>query len=334
MESISPGSKAAKKTKPKDRSKMARKKKTLISLPPTEPAPTFSHKHIREILFKYSQISLFHPGIYNFLASAYPPLVKGVNVENSTSIFWTSELVQVIRKEIPKILKMRFSFKILLHHWRLRRLSQINTEDIATTEVPKKAVYIVDWISKSKHVFEASTLMRDITERLMQHDGVFDTCAHPRNPFTNTPLTQSQMISVWNQISYSGIPTSTAFSAFRQSRWNMRRFEDLYSHMLKINALRKTMSDTSHPDYMERMADFIQYVYDYESEPCNIEVYKYALLHSKRHRLLKVWAKLCTNFYEASILFSDSDKFIAIRDNIFRCASLLFNRIKELRNVF
>jgi len=163
---------------------------------------------------------------------------------------------------------------------------------------------------------------------------MFDTSSHPRNPFTNNPLTQAQMISVWSQISSSGTQTSTAFSAFRQSRWIMTRFEEHYSHMLKIHALRKTMSDTSHPDYMERMSDFIQYVYDCESEPCNISAYKYALLHYKNHRLLKTWAKLCTRFYEASILFSDSDKFVAIRESTLSCASLLFNRIKELRNVF
>ena len=324
-------SKAAKKTKRKDRSTKPRRK---VIHPPPVVRPAFSQKHIREIIFKYSQISLFHPRIYNFLEWAYPPLVTGVNVPLSTSAFWTSDLVYIIKDYIPAILKMKFSFKIFLHHWRLRRLSQINTEDIATTEVPKKPVFVVDWASKTKHVFEASTLMRDITERLLQHDGMFDTSSHPRNPFTNAPLTQAQMISVWSQISSSGTPTSTAFSAFRQSRWSMTIFELHYSHMLKIHALRKTMSDTSHPDYMERMADFIQYVYDYESEPCNIAAYKYALLHYKNHRLLKTWAKLCTGFYEASILFSDSDKFIAVRESTMSCASLLFNRVKELRNVF
>jgi len=243
-------------------------------------------------------------------------------------------MVVKARHEMVAISKLRFLFKILLHHCRNRYIRHINTEDIVTTEVPKKPVYILDWASRASHVFEAATLMRDITERLMQHDGVFDTSSHPRNPFTNTPLTQAQIISVWNQISLSGVATSTAFSAFRQSRWNLLRFNREYSHMLKLHAFRKTMVDPTHPDYVDRMADFIHYAHSSEGEYCDITTYKYALIHSSRNRLLNQWSKLCTKFYEASILYrEDSDQFIAVRDSVFDCASVLFDRVKELQNI-
>jgi hypothetical protein len=262
----------------------------------------------------------------------YPELTQGKQVPRSTSDWWNLETIVQARKYLPPIYKLRLAFMKLLHHWRFKHLQIANTEDIVTMDPPKKPVYIVNWKSKTAHVFEASTLMRDITERLLQHDGVFEESAEPRNPFTNTPLTQAQMISLWNQISLSGTPTSTAFSAFRQARWNLKTFEAEYAPMLKLNALRKTMKNPAHYDYMDRMIDFIEYVYETKSEMCDLFLYKDAVKYNNSHSIIQGWERLCKLYYEASILYiNNTSRFKEITEDIFERATVFMARENELK---
>jgi hypothetical protein len=289
-------------------------------------------KYIRATIFRYSQRVLFHPWLFKMGTYLYPELTQGKQVPKSKSDWWNLETIVQARKYLPPIYKLRLAFMKLLHHWRYNHLQISNTDDIFTMEPPKKPVYIVNWKSKSAHVFEASTLMRDITERLLHHDGFFEESSEPRNPFTNIPLTQAQMISLWNQISFSGVLTSTAFSAFRQARWNLKTFKNEYLPMLKLNALRKTMKIPCHYDYIDRMMDFIQYVYESKSELCDVILYKNAVKYKNSHSIIQGWQRLCTLYYEASILYiNNSQRFKEITENIFERATVLMARENELK---
>jgi len=262
----------------------------------------------------------------------YPELTRGEQVPKSTSDWWNLDTIIQARKYLPPIYKLRLAFMKLLHHWRFKHLKIANTDDIVTMDPPKKPVYIVNWKSRTAHVFEASTLMRDITERLLHHDGVFEESAEPRNPFTNSPLTQAQMISLWNQISLYGIHTSTAFSAFRQARWNMQTFQTEYTAMLKLNALRKTMKNPDEYDYMDRMMDFIQYVYEAKSELCDVTLYKNAIRYKNGNSIVQGWQRLCTLYYESLILYTNNaERFKEINDRIFDRATVFMGREYELK---
>jgi len=303
-----------------------------VVYPPMQILDDSTKKYIRMILFRYSQLVRFHPWLYKMGTYLYPELTRGQQVPSSTSDWWNLDAIVQARKYLPPIYKLRLAFIKLLHHWRFKHLQIANTDDIVTMEPPKKPVYIVNWESKTVHVFEASTIMRDITERLMQHDGVFEESASPRNPFTNTPFTQAQMISVWNQVSLSGVTTSTAFSAFRQTRWNLDRFEGEYSHMLKLNALRKTMKNPGHYDYIDRMMDFIQYAYEMKCEQCDTNLYKYVLKYNNNNRIIREWETLCTKYYETSILYTNnSHRFKEITDGLFDRATVLMSKENELK---
>jgi hypothetical protein len=300
--------------------------------PPIQILDERTKKYIRATLFRYSQLVRFHPWLYKMGKYLYPELTQGEQVPTSTSDWWNLNTIVQARKYLPPIYKLRLAFMRLLHHWRFKHIQKANTEDIVTMDPPKKPVYIVTWKTKTAHVFEASTIMRDITERLMHHDGVFEESCAPRNPFTNAPLTQAQLISVWNQISFSGVPVSTAFSAFRQARWNTDTFEAEYSHMLKLNALRKTMKSPGHYDYVDRMMDFIQYAYETKSESCDAYLYKNALKYNNNNSIIRGWETLCIKYYEASILYTNnSHRFKEITDGLFDRATGLMSKEKELK---
>ena len=328
------GSRAAKKTKKKVRTntqRQQRQKQRAANYTIFE--QHYSQKYIVNILFNFSQEVLFHPHIYKLFQYGFPSLIKGEKPPTYITSSWSALLVRAVVAEIPKLMKMKFIFRKLLHTWRYKRLRLANETDPATLEIPVKPVYIVDWSAKSSMVFEASTLVRDITSRLMNHDGLFDTPQPPRNPYTNLPLTQAQTISIWNQISYYAVPLSTAFTAFRQARWDYTKFTIDYAIILKLHAFRKTMRNPLHIDYMDRMKDFIQYVYDYEAISCNMGMYNHALYYKRSHPLLKKWARLCTEYYEAHILYGEtSDRFISARDRIIDNAVELIDRDLELRS--
>ena len=248
--------------------------------------------------------------------------------------FWSIQYIHPLIEAVNKLRHLRFLFRIFLHRWRVSRLRVVNTDDVATLEPPKKPIAIIDWSCRAKYIYEAATLMRDIRERLMNHDGFFDTPQEIRNPLTNTPLTQAQIISVWNQLSYAGIPVNTAFTAFRQSRWNLTKFAVEYTKTLQLHAFRKTMLDTRHGDCKERLLDFIQYAYDQEDYSCNSFVYKYIINKFPDNEIIKMWASLCTRYYEASIIYQNRDMVLTIQDDVMEKAVMMLDKQKTILQLY
>jgi hypothetical protein len=236
---------------------------------------------------------------------------------DSINTGWSKEKSIEIRRANNFIMRCRTAFRKLLHHMRVRRLQKANTEDVLTGEIPKHPVYIVDWKENKIYTFEAYTLMKDITERLLHHDGLFEYPQAPRNPFTNIPLTQAQTISVWNSLSRAGIPVSSAFTLFRNVSYSLRKFWDENMGFLRLNSLRKTMKEANSYDYNERMADFINYCYTVESIDCPLACFKIAVKRYPNHHLIRKWAALCQKYYEADIIHSgNAEKIKYMKDEV------------------
>jgi len=249
---------------------------------------------------KHFPINSPFAGANNHFNLPMPPISTG----------WSKEKSIAMRRAIVYIMRHRFAFKKLLTHMRFKRLQKANDEDIVTGEVPKNPVQIVSWTEKRLYTFEPYTLMKDITERLLHHDGFFEDPQSPRNPFTNIPLTQSQTISVWNSVSRAGIPVSSAFTLFRNSRFNMKKFMEYNLTFLKLNSLRKTFKDAKSYDYTDRMLDFIEYCYNAESIDCSIYAFRNAMINYPNHHLIKKWAALCEKYYEPEILYPGNQPII------------------------
>jgi hypothetical protein len=321
-----PSKKARKaQVKPRARNLPAKvKAKAKVKEPEVyDPRPRHGHFWFTDTGFNILPKHIFHPAIAShltqvpvnmnnrvlYLEENFPLRDPAPHLPTKKDIDWFkwSKLKSsVLRKAVVQIMKARWLFRKLLHHYRTKKLTVANTEDIFTTEVPKRPVFIVDWVSKQRYVFEAHTLMRDLTCRLMHNDGLFEYPQQPRNPFTNQPLTQSQIISVWNSISSAGIYTSSAFALFRKARYSLGRYLVENSSYLKINALSKVMKDPTCYDFRDRLIDFITFAYDQESLDCKINAYHYAISNYPTHPLLKRWADACYKFHEATILYAAS----------------------------
>lgn len=341
--------KAKAKPKPKAKLPVYTNPDQLILVP--NPGPAHYHFWITSTNFNILPKHLFHPIIfshltqfpmnftkrYNMLVKQFP-MKMPLGAKQPDIIDWTPcspSKSAAIRIALGKIMRARNLFRKLLHHMRVKRLKVANLEDIVSMEAPKKLVELVDWTSKQKYRFEAATLMKDITCRLLTHDGFFEDPQPPRNPFTNIPFTQSQVISIWNSISEAGVHVSVAFTAYRLARYNMANFCLYNSTLLKLNAHRQTMKNTRCYSYRERMLDFISFCYAEEILPCSIAAFTYCLTHHPTHHQLQRWASLCYAFYEAEILFSaDPDTLLKKKDTILDATVPLINSDKIINYLY
>lgn len=233
------------------------------------------------------------------------------------SEIWSKEKSAAIRRSVAKIMRFRFLFRKFLHKWRFSRIKLANTDDILTGEPPQKPVYIVDWARRQAHVFEAQTLMKDITARLQQHDGLFEEPQPPRNPFTNTPFTLSQTISVWNSISEAGIAVSSLFTLYRTARYSYLTFLEENLLYLRLSAHRKTFQEETSYDYKERMLDFIHLCYTAESLEYNATAFSYILFNEPKNHVIQKWKRLCEKYHEADIVFwNNSTKANDVKEKV------------------
>jgi hypothetical protein len=233
------------------------------------------------------------------------------------SEIWSKEKSAAIRRSVAKIMRFRFLFRRFLHKWRFSRIKLANTDDILTSEPPKNPVYIVDWAGRQAHVFEAQTLMKDITARLHQHDGLFEDPQPPRNPFTNTPFTLSQTISIWNSISEAGIAVSSVFTLYRTARYSYPTFIDENLSYLKLKAHRKTFQEETSYDYKERMLDFIHLCYAAETIEYNATAFSYILYNEPKNHVIQKWKCLCEKYHEADIIyFNNPTKAKDIKEDV------------------
>ncbi len=223
--------------------------------------------------------------------------------QNLSEVFWSPTWSDQIRDELPRIHGHRWRLRRFLHRWRVSTLQQVNTEDIVTCEEPIHPITIVSWAQKQKWVFEASTLMRDITNRLQHHDSFFEQPQAPRNPLTNMTLNAAQVISVWNQLMNAPIPKSHVFTAFRASRLNLQAFRYEHKLSLQMHALRSTLSDFTHFEAHERVLDFISLAYDRQNAICDYDIYEYVVRNCPSNELVQRWRALCLRYHELELRY-------------------------------
>jgi hypothetical protein len=244
---------------------------------------------------------------------------------------FSDEFRQTLCDSVKENIRIKFILRKFLHFWRSKHLKQVNTEDIVTLEIPSEPIQIVDWKTRQKYIYEKSTLLQDIFTKLQYHTGFFDQSIHPKNPLTNLPLTQSQMISVWNQ--FDPIPQKYILvSLFQTYKFNLHYFKLDQKIFLRLNALYKTMNQDCF-DSKERLIDFIDLAYELENVRCFLLKYKNLLNEKPDHLHLQRWRTLCIRYYEAEIRYENNyDKKRDIHNKIWDNTIPLIREQKEVFN--
>lgn len=211
--------------------------------------------------------------------------------------------------------RLRFAFKRLVNIWRARHITFVNTVDIVTQEPIQKPVYIYDWNLRKCYQFEANTILRDSTLRIMNHSSLMMESLPPRNILTNTDFTQAQCIALYKQMQRYGV-TNTHWESFAHSEFSLPKLLYTYEVPMRLeilNSLFKTYSWES----ADILIDFIDLQYNAAKELLPDEALLYTLL--KRHwcdPYICAWIHLCKKFWAAQI--RPHAFTTALKDNIYK----------------
>jgi len=209
------------------------------------------------------------------------------------------EFFKEYRKLVAQNQQFRWKMKRLIHRWRLSRLRQINTTDIATMEEPKEPIYLYDWSERCKYVFEATTLIKDVKEKLQYAIELFPRPVNPRNPFTNRPLTLGQIHFLLLELQRKG-HSHWILSAFREGQYSLLFLQTVYFNPLKVNALKRIFRNPVDDTCMDIVYDFILAEYEYH-HICyrNHKMWSWQLENRATTKIIASWRDLCYKYYHS-----------------------------------
>ena len=154
--------------------------------------------------------------------------------------------------------------KRLVNAWKRRHMIIINVVDLVTQEMPKKPVYLLDWATKTTYQFEASTILRDSINRLMNHDVMILEPLMPRNPFTNSDLTYGACLSLHKQLRSAGV-THWIWEAYASSNFNLLKLLRNFEIPMKYYCLDLVLKDPTDFNTLEFIMDFMLGEYTHHS---------------------------------------------------------------------
>lgn len=186
-------------------------------------------------------------------------------------------------------------FRKLLYRWIERKFKVSNEEDLLTGEAPKNLVTLRVNAERSIYKFEASTLMRDMVERLLSHSYLFPKLLMPRNPFTNCPLTQVQFFSVMEQMRKAGY-THWLLEGLASCRYEPDEFKERFVSAIKKHII---LAEFKKPgaDTLDLIQTFIEDHHNKNFEVYNRNLYSWALTHALHHIRMRTWINLCKDYY-------------------------------------
>lgn len=201
-----------------------------------------------------------------------------------------------------KNMRVRWAMKKLMNAWKRRHFKFMNEEDIATQEIPKNPVVLINWATKTVHQFEAMTILRDCVNRLLNHDELFLLPLDPRNPYTNEPLSYGTLISIRNQLRRAGI-SHWLWEAFVASKFNMILLEKNYEVPMKLRCLDLLIKNNTHFTTIDFVMDFVIGEYSYHSfrSPPNESTVMNALITKWDTPKVQEWIKLCVLYWTNEI---------------------------------
>lgn len=192
--------------------------------------------------------------------------------------------------------RMLMAFRALARRWISHRMKNKNEEDLVTGEAPKKKVVLTIWSERSRYIFEATTLLRDMTTRILQHNYLFTKFLIPRNPYTNIHLTYAQFVSVMHQLRSYGI-TNWIVEALYSMQYDMQKFKINFGDSVKREVITRQFNNTKSEETLDLIYEFIEFQHDIHHRFFNPKIYSWALRESSSEfTRIKQWANYCKEY--------------------------------------
>jgi len=272
----------------------------------------FDFRKIREeISKKISMLGFYFPGCAFDTSSEY-------------IINQRREWVKV-KSIYSRLFRFRKNLLALIFRWRIHKcLKNVkNTEDPVTLEIPKKPVYVIDFVNRSSFVYDASTIKRTIQDRILLSDHMFPIPKRPVNILTNKEFTCYQLYSIIQQCKKYG-ETSWIMESLTDLSCNYNRFVIHNKQTLKLKAISSFFDTSPLCVIKETLIDYFTYEADSVSLNENIITSFITYLDTETDLpIVKRWVYLTKQYYIATEL-QDSSMLRDLGHHI----NIFFNRLR------
>jgi hypothetical protein len=239
------------------------------------------------------------------------------------------------QKNIQFIVKTVVSLRRFVQLWLYKkyRARQLNTEDPATMCIPTKPIHIFDARAKGVYSFEMSTIKKQFTTDLSYSDWLFPHVRQPKNPFTNLPFTESQLIYIINVLKNNSM-TNSYIEAYRETKFNEKKYQEEYYIPLRLRALDDIIVNTSSDQFTELLFEFIEDQYDYHECPIKsyLNIINWAIHRKPSDLYIKKWIDIFYNFMRIEIINGKDylDDNYELADKYYTTTKTLLYDTKEL----
>jgi hypothetical protein len=141
------------------------------------------------------------------------------------------------------------------------------------------------------------------------------------------------LISVWNSLSCSPLPLSSAFTQYRSVRFNHARFCEEYATPLSLSSMKRCIMDPLDRDGGETLLDFIEHAYDFNQlvlSPYSRHKLRSSIFAHSNGERLRTFRLKCVE-YNSILIAKKQDNVIDILEQLYEvyrsCMPLCRSRV-------
>jgi len=197
--------------------------------------------------------------------------------------------------------RIRTAMRNLVRIWLCKKYKKriLNDEDPCTLTKPVKRINIFDVKSRGIYQFEAISLKRQIESSLGYSEWAFPRPNEPKNPCTNIPFHEGQLIRIIQGIRKYNYG-SWMMEAYLKSNFNLKDFYLNNITGLKLYAIKHFVKDLS-PELIIMMDGFIDrqfYIHNYNTW-FTLPIIKWAIRNKFNDVYVQYWIQL---FYKSTCI--------------------------------
>lgn len=278
----------------------------LLVPPPTDLENLCAYSFVFKAGATYSQVMMTLKKVFTECKQAPPlsPFKIGEFVLQPVAVAHDGPFVKKCVHLARKNQRIRFLLSCFLKQWLFRRLIPGNDYDPVTCESPRRPIRFIDWPQRRIYTFEASTILRDMRERLLYQNYLFTEPKSPRNPYTNVEFSLGQYYSVFKQLRVLGL-SHWALEGLTECLYNLEQFHNKFASPLRFAALKDCFSDPTNSVGKDLLYEFMEDQHDIHEKPFLSAVYLWALDEAPTSSIVKFWRHLCMKYHELEITVRD-----------------------------
>jgi hypothetical protein len=235
-------------------------------------------------------------------------------------------------------IRCRVAFRKLVGRWLWKRYAtnDLNTEDPATLTEPTQPIRVFDASARGTYIFEAASLRKSMERDLNYCDWLFPEPSHPKNPFTNLPFHMGHRIYILQQLRIYQ-QGSWILESYRQVKWQLKAFRDIFMVPLKVRALQEICRNPTSEETIDYLLEFIEDHYDYHEihRPEILTVLRWAAKHMTTDPYMLEWLDAFKGFYSVQILYGEHflENNYTLQTKLYNSTAELFKQIKRINQL-